>query len=65
MPQYNVEITRRFYVTDQVTIEAASESDAYDKAWQDYDKLKSEIPQFIYEYMEFEESDIRVLDPVE
>lgn len=58
MPQYEFILTRNFHVTDVVTIEAATEEEAYAKAVQGFDNLTSELPTSIYEYLEFSDSDV-------
>lgn len=62
MKVFKVEITRRFYVTDEVFVQAESETEANELAWANYDSLKSELPEMVYAWLEFEDSDIHVED---
>ncbi len=55
MPVYNFDITRYFQVTDSVQVEADTEEQALEKTYENYDTLKSEIPQHVYEWVEFED----------
>ncbi len=56
--KFKVELVRRFHITDNVVIEADNADEAIEKAYQDFDTLKSKLPQHIYEWLEFDESDV-------
>lgn len=58
MPEFKFILTRNFHVSDVVTIEAASDEEAYNKVYYDFDNLTSELPTSIYEHLEFSDSDI-------
>ena len=60
MKTYKIELTRRFYVVDEVYVQAENEEQASDIAWNQFDSLKSEIPQHVYEWVEFDESEVLV-----
>lgn len=62
MPNFQVEIIRRFYVSDVVSVKAKSMDEALEIAQRNYDKFKSEIPDIIFDYLDFEESEINPYD---
>lgn len=62
MPDFQVEIIRRFYVSDVVSVKAKSMDEALEIAQRNYDKFKSEIPDIIFDYLDFEESEINPYD---
>ena len=62
MPEFKFILTRNFHVTDEVTIEAASDEEAYRKAIKAFDTLTSELPTSIYEHLEFSDCDITLLE---
>jgi len=60
MKTYKIELTRRYYIVDEVYVQAENETEAANIAWDNYDTLKSQIPQHVYEWVEFDESEVFV-----
>lgn len=62
MKKYTVSLYRYFYVSEEVEIEAESSDEAYLKAQNDFNSLVTSLPSVVYDYLEFSESDIEVID---
>ena len=58
--QFEVEMIRRFYVKDTVTIEADTPEEAFDRAYADPNKFVTKLPDEVYLHMSFEDMEIEV-----